>query len=80
MSIGPGSRPLRFVPDVTGQNETNARHTIVQAGFTVRTVQQPTTDPSQANLVLKEAPAAGQRVPAMSQIIIYVGKTPSTTS
>jgi beta-lactam-binding protein with PASTA domain len=76
VSLGPGQQPQRAVPDTVGQKETVARQTLVTAGFTVQTVDQPVTDPSQQAVVLKQKPAGGDRVPAGSQVVIHVGRLP----
>jgi serine/threonine-protein kinase len=62
------------VPDVLGQDEATARDTLRAMGFDVRTVIRPTSDPAEHAVVVDENPAAGQRVPAGSQVIIAIGR------
>jgi len=77
ISLGPGPRQQTAVPDVTGQAEAEARRALAQAGFTVRTVDQPTSDPAENGIVVKQSPAGGGQAPAGSQITISVGRLPS---
>jgi serine/threonine-protein kinase len=73
ISNGPAPKPLKTVPDVTGQDQGTATATLRQAGFTVVTIDQPTTDQTQNGIVLDEQPTPGSRIPAGSQVTIYVG-------
>ncbi len=77
ISLGPGPRPQRVIPDVTGKNENQAKRTLVGVGFTVRTIDQPVTDPSQQAIVVKQTPRGGTRGAVGSQVQIYVGRLPS---
>jgi beta-lactam-binding protein with PASTA domain len=79
VSLGPGPRQKRTVPDVFGRAETDARHALVRAGFTVQTVDQPTSDPGENGGVVKQKPAGGRKAAAGSQIVIYVGRLPAPT-
>lgn len=79
VSVGPGTRPLVTVPNVVGQDEDAARRTLIEAGFTVRSVDRPATDESQKDHVLRQRPAAGRSAPAGSQVVIYVARTISPT-
>jgi beta-lactam-binding protein with PASTA domain len=74
VSLGPGQRPQRTVPDTIDQDESAARRALVNAGFTVRTVDQPATDQSHEGVVQNQNPAGGDRAPAGSQVVIYVGR------
>jgi serine/threonine-protein kinase len=78
VSLGPGARPLRVVPDVTNKTESAAKHVLVQLGFTVRAFKPPSaTDiPSPRNVVVEQKPSAGARVRAGSQVLIYLGPAP----
>ena len=67
------------VPDVLGQAESDARHALIQAGFTVQTLDQPTSDPTENGVVLKQKPDGGGQAPVGSQIVIYVGRVPAPT-
>jgi serine/threonine-protein kinase len=77
VSLGSGPRETRTVPDVTGQAERTARQTLILAGFTVRTIDQPATSPGDNGIVLDQRPAGGETAPVGTQIIIYVGRLPS---
>lgn len=79
VSVGPGTPEQAVVPDVVSQPETDARHALIQAGFTVRTLDQPTSDPAENGVVLKQKPAGGQEASAGSQVVIYVGRLPSAS-
>jgi eukaryotic-like serine/threonine-protein kinase len=73
VSLGPGARPLRVVPDVTGKTESAAKRLLVQVGFTVRALQPATGVTSQGDVVVDQKPSAGARVRAGSQVLIYLG-------
>jgi serine/threonine-protein kinase len=75
VSLGPGSRPLRVVPDVVGKTETQAKSILAQVGFTVRTVTQPTASSTSGSVVVDQKPAAGNKAPAGSQVLIYLGSS-----
>ena len=74
VSNGPNPQPAKAVPDVTGEDEATATSDLQSAGFQVQVVDQPTTDPNQDGIVLDEDPLPGTRIPAGSQITIYVGR------
>lgn len=63
VSTGPQPKPLRVVPDVTGEDEATARTDLQAAGFRVAVVDQPTSDENEDDIVLDEDPAAGSRAP-----------------
>jgi serine/threonine-protein kinase len=73
VSLGPGKRPLRVVPDVVGKTEAQAKQVLAQVGFTVRTVSQATETSAAGIVVVDQKPAAGNRAPAGSQVLIYLG-------
>jgi beta-lactam-binding protein with PASTA domain len=79
ISVGSGARPKRPVPDVFGQAEAEARHALVRAGFTVQRVDQPTSDPAEQGIVVKQKPVGGPQAAVGSQIVIYVGRLPAPT-
>jgi beta-lactam-binding protein with PASTA domain len=60
--------------------EREAKQALVEAGFTVRSVDQPTTQLTEVGVVLAQRPAAGARAPAVSQVILTVGRVPSPSS
>jgi beta-lactam-binding protein with PASTA domain len=69
-----GGRQVRTVPDVVGETEAAGDRILRNAGFTVRTVDRPVTDPGQQGLVVEQDPAAGTRVQGTTQVTIYVGR------
>jgi beta-lactam-binding protein with PASTA domain len=73
VSVGPGERPLRVVPDVVGKSELQAKRILVQVGFTVRTVSQATESSATGTVVADQKPPAGNRARAGSQVLIYLG-------
>ena len=73
VSLGPGRRPLRVVPDVVGKTEAQAKRVLAQVGFTVRTVSQATESSAAGTVVVDQKPPAGNRAPAGSQVLIYLG-------
>jgi eukaryotic-like serine/threonine-protein kinase len=77
VSLGSGPRPVRVVPDVTGRSESQAKRALIGAGFTVRTIDRPVTDPGQQAIVVKQSPSPGSRARAGTQVLIYVGRLPS---
>ena len=77
VSLGPGPRQRRAVPDVAGQAETDARRALVEAGFTVQSVDQPTSDAGENGIVVKQKPAGGAQALLGSQVVIYVGRLPA---
>lgn len=79
VSLGPGTRQRRAIPDVVGQAETDARHALIQAGFTVQTVDQPTSDPGENGVVVNQKPVGGGTAAVGSQVLIFVGRLPSPT-
>jgi serine/threonine-protein kinase len=56
VSTGPA---LVDVPDVTGLDEESARLELEAAGFQVRVTDEPTTDPAQDGVVVRQSPTGG---------------------
>jgi beta-lactam-binding protein with PASTA domain len=73
VALGSGARPLRVVPDVTGQREADAKRVLVGAGFTVRALEPAAGTTSQGEVVVDQKPSADARVRAGSQVLIYLG-------
>lgn len=69
-----GGRQVRTVPDVVGETEAAADRILRDAGFTVRVVDRPVTDPGRQGLVVEQDPRAGTRVQGTTQVTIYVGR------
>jgi beta-lactam-binding protein with PASTA domain len=63
VSLGPGPREKRTVPDVVGRAEADARHALIGVGFAVQTVDQQTSDPGENGVVLNQKPVGGGRAP-----------------
>jgi beta-lactam-binding protein with PASTA domain len=74
VAIGSGERPTAIVPDVTGPNEVEARATVREAGFTVLTIDRTAPSPEERGEVILQRPAAGTRVPVLTQIRLFVGR------
>ncbi len=76
LNVSLGSNPgvLRAVPDVLGLGPTAAKTKLERAGFTVQTLPQGVTDPSQIGKIVDVQPAAGRRAPVNSNVTIYVGR------
>jgi eukaryotic-like serine/threonine-protein kinase len=67
-------RQVRTVPDVVGETEVAADRILRDAGFTVRVVGRPVTDPGRDGLVVEQDPRAGARVQGTTRVTIYVGR------
>jgi eukaryotic-like serine/threonine-protein kinase len=74
VSNGPNPKPLKAVPDVTGEDEATATADLRAAGFPVEVVDQPTADEKEDGVVLDQDPSVGTRVPTGSLVTIYVGR------
>ena len=62
------------VPDTVGQDEATAQATIEGAGFVARIVDQPTTNPDQDGVVIRQSPAGGGTARSGSTVAIFVGR------
>lgn len=69
VSSGPA---LASVPDVVGLDETSARRELEGAGFRVRLVEEPTSEPSEDGIVVAQAPAGGTRAKPGTTVTITV--------
>jgi len=67
-------RQVRTVSDVVGETEVAADRILRDAGFTVRVVDRPVTDPGRDGLVVEQDPRAGARVQGTTRVTIYVGR------
>jgi eukaryotic-like serine/threonine-protein kinase len=63
------------VPDVTGLIENDAVSELEAAGFTARVVPEPTPNPDEEGVVLRQQPGAGERAPRGDEVTIFVGET-----
>ena len=61
------------LPDVTGLDEESARSQLEDAGFEVRIVERPTSDPAEDGVVLTERPAPGSAAQG-SVVTLTVGR------
>jgi beta-lactam-binding protein with PASTA domain len=74
VSVGTGERGAVELTDYSGLPERQARELLERAGFTVRVIQRPAPSRKLLGKVLRQAPAAGRRMPVLSQIVLYVGR------
>ncbi len=73
------------VPSVVGQSEVQAVGTLEKAGFTVKTVNEATSDATQVGIVLKQSPAPAAKAHKGSTVTIAIGSlsqqtTPTTST
>jgi eukaryotic-like serine/threonine-protein kinase len=73
VSLGPGEREAGQIPNVTGEDEAEARDVLRRAGFAVRTVDREAPEPHHRGVVILQQPAPG-RAPVLTQVTIYVGR------
>ena len=74
VSLGPDERETTEVPDVTGDEASEARRRARAEGFTVRTVPRDAPSQDEVGEVLTQAPAAGATAPILTQITLFVGR------
>jgi eukaryotic-like serine/threonine-protein kinase len=74
VSTGPNPQPNAAVPDVVGQDQATAAQTLRDAGFKVAVLNRPTADQSKDGLVVEQQPRATSRIPAGSQVTIFIGR------
>jgi beta-lactam-binding protein with PASTA domain len=74
------------VPHIEGKTEVAATAALEKAGFTVKTVTEPTGEVSKVGHVLKQSPAAGGQAKKGATVTITIGQatevtptTPTTT-
>ena len=73
VSVGPTPAQAVQVPDVTGEDASQAQSDLRSAGLAVVTVQWPVGDQSNDGVVVYESPAAGESVPRGATVVVYVG-------
>jgi serine/threonine-protein kinase len=71
VSAGPD---LVDVPDVTGLDEESARLELETAGFQVRVASEPTTDPAQDGVVIRQTPLGGSNAGEGAVVTLVVGR------
>ena len=76
LSVSKGPAAAK-VPDVTGQNQTDAEQTLTSAQLTPSVVYVPVTDPIQDGLVQSQTPAAGSPAKSGEVVVIQVGQLTS---
>ena len=69
-----GTRAARAVPDVVGLTAQEATAELRAAGFRAEIFAEPTPDPAEEGLVIRQEPAAGARAPSGTSVTIYVGR------
>jgi serine/threonine-protein kinase len=70
------------VPNVVGDNQTDAQTALTKAGLTLapNPQTQSTNDPNQVGKVISQSPAAGANAPPNSQVSIVIGAQPTLVS
>lgn len=71
VSTGPA---MIDVPDVVGLDELDARSELRAAGFRVQTVEEPTVEPTEDGIVLRQSPRGGVRRPKGSVVTLTVAR------
>ena len=61
------------VPDTVGMDEATATSTLEDAGYTVRSVPRPVSDPAQDGIVIRQTPRGGTRAAPGAAVTIVVG-------
>jgi beta-lactam-binding protein with PASTA domain len=72
LEVSVGAQTVEL-PDVTGLDEESARSQLDDAGFEVRIVEQPTSDPAEDGVVVTEQPAPGSAAQG-SVVTLTVGR------
>jgi serine/threonine-protein kinase len=67
------------VPHVEGKTEVAATTALEKAGFTVKTVTEPTGEAIKVGHVLKQTPPAGSQAKKGATVTITIGKATETT-
>ncbi|GIU86005.1 MAG: putative serine/threonine-protein kinase [Acidimicrobiia bacterium] len=71
--------PQVEVPDVRGETEASARARLEADGFTVATIEGPST-PGNAGRVIGQDPAPGTMVEPGARVLLTIGVSPSSSS
>jgi eukaryotic-like serine/threonine-protein kinase len=67
------------VPGVAGKTEVAATAALENAGFTVKTVTEPTSEPARVGHVLKQSPSTGAKARKGATVTIWIGMATETT-
>lgn len=70
VSTGPKPAVIVTVPDATEQTEAEGRAALEQVGFEVQTINVPAVT---EDIVVSQSPAAADRVPRGSLVLLYAG-------
>ena len=70
VSTGPSPAVIVTVPDATEQTEADGRAALEQVGFEVQTINVPAVT---EDIVVSQSPAAADRVPRGSLVLLYAG-------
>jgi eukaryotic-like serine/threonine-protein kinase len=73
VSLGPGERQGARVPNVTGEDEADARRMLREAGFAVRTLDRQAPEARHVGVVILQQPEP-REAPVLTQVTIYVGR------
>jgi beta-lactam-binding protein with PASTA domain len=68
------------VPGVAGKTEVAATAALEKAGFAVKTVTEPTSEPARVGQVLKQSPSAGAHARKGATVTIWIGMVTETTT
>jgi beta-lactam-binding protein with PASTA domain len=74
VALGPDERETNEVPDLTGEEASDARQGARVETFTVRTVFRRAPSREEVGEVLTQSPAAGATRPILTQITLFVGR------
>lgn len=73
VSLGGDEREDAEIPNVTGEEEADARQMLREAGFTVRTIDREAPEPEHVGVVILQQPEP-QSAPVLTQVTIFVGR------
>jgi beta-lactam-binding protein with PASTA domain len=73
VSAGPKPGQATSLPDVTGEDSSQAQTDLQSAGFTVIQVQWPVSDQSTDGTVVYETPTGSAQAPRGVAIVVYIG-------
>jgi serine/threonine-protein kinase len=73
VSSGPGNKPQKTVPDLSGKSVDDALAAVKAAGLRLIVVKRPVTDRSLVGKVVEQTPAAGKTIPRNGQVLVYWG-------
>jgi eukaryotic-like serine/threonine-protein kinase len=71
---GGGGGAGAAIPDVTGFTQDDATSELERAGFTVRVVPEPTPNPDEEGVVIRQEPVGGEPGRRGEQVTLFVGE------